>query len=72
MRGGDYTLEVKIIQKFENKKKFKKKFIKFPFVAVGVTNPDKRGSSMWPRPLVPVRKPGLKGLTNRDKSPFFY
>ena len=26
MRGGDYRLEVKIIQKFENKKKFKKKF----------------------------------------------
>ena len=24
MRGGDYTLEVKIIQKFENQKKFKK------------------------------------------------
>ena len=27
MRGGDYTLEVKIIQKFENsRKKFEKKF----------------------------------------------
>ena len=46
MRGGDYTLEVKIIQKFENKKikKFKKNFnkkiIKFPLVPVGVTNRD--------------------------------
>ena len=48
MRGGDYRLEVKIIQKFENKKKFKKKFkfffqkkiIKFPLVPVGVTNRD--------------------------------
>ena len=39
MRGGDYRLEVKIIQKFENKKnskKFQKKIIKFPLVPVGV------------------------------------
>ena len=45
MMGGDYRLEVKIIQKFENqkkiqKKKFKKKIIKFPLVPVGVTNRD--------------------------------
>ena len=43
MRGGDYTLEVKIIQKFENKKiqkKNSKKIRKFPLVPVGVTNRD--------------------------------
>ena len=46
MRGGDYRLEVKIIQKFENKKNKKnskkifKKIIKFPLVPVGVTNRD--------------------------------
>ena len=44
MRGGDYRLEVKIIQKFKNKKiskkNFKKKIIKFPLVPVGVTNRD--------------------------------
>ena len=47
MRGGDYRLEVKKIQKFENKEKFKKiqkkfqkKIIKFPLVPVGVTNRD--------------------------------
>ena len=48
MRGGDYRLEVKIIQKFENQKKIKKKFkkkfqkkiITFPLVPVGVTNRD--------------------------------
>ena len=39
MRGGDYRLEVKIIQKFENQKKFKK-IIKLPLVPVGVTNRD--------------------------------
>ena len=49
MRGGDYRLEVKKIQKFENQKKIQiffkkiqkiKKSIKFPLVPVGVTNRD--------------------------------
>ena len=31
MRGGDYRLEVKIIQKFENQKKFQKKIHKISF-----------------------------------------
>ena len=40
MRGGDYRLEVKIIQKFENKKKsiffLKNKIIKFPLHQPGL------------------------------------
>ena len=50
MRGGDYRLEVKIIQKFENKKNRKKKFqkniIKFPLVQPGL-KVELQAASTW-------------------------
>ena len=54
MRGGDYRLEVKIIQKFENKKnskkiskKIQKKIRKFPLYRLVLPTGTKGGPATW-------------------------